>query len=196
MLRLTVFRLNLDQAKELLGVPEGSPSSAVRAAFRSRIVELHPDHAGAAFTDDTVQLLEAYRLVLAETPAAVAVGPDAPVAEQAPPEDPTRTEQPTVWLVDRDTIALECTHEEAFVRMIEVGHQLGAITYLDRQGELLEVLLTTLAGDSLSLVISFQGRVDRVEAFITVEPLDRPRGDVPTVEDLTELVAYRLQHLL
>ncbi len=62
-------------------------------------------------------------------------------------------------------------------RLVEAGHSLGDVTYLDRSTGIVEVLLQlrdpaderTVA---VSLVASLQGRLDAVEVFCTVERLD------------------------
>ncbi len=188
--------MHLDDAFALLGVAAGADAADIRTAFRARVVVLHPDQAGAASTDDTRMLLDAYRLALAQ-----AVAPDSPSDATVPIEpsladsaavDPEPHRNQSVWLIDTDTIALACSHEEAFVRVLDVGQSLGAITYLDRQGDLIEVLLRTNLGDTVSLVISFQGRNDWVEAFLTTEVLDRAKHELPTIGEITELVAHRL----
>ncbi len=73
-----------------------------------------------------------------------------------------------------------------------MGYALGSITYLDREGELIEVLLRTKLGDTLSLVISFQGRNDWVEAFLTTEVLDTAKHELPTTAQIAELYAHQL----
>jgi hypothetical protein len=179
-----VNRLHPDDAHALLGLRSdqtaGHTTDTVRAAFRQRLQATHPDRVGDTGHETTVALLDAYRIALDH---AAKPSPEPPAAP------PSRA---PVWLIDRDTIALSCTHGEAFVRLVEVGHQLGAITYLDRETELLEVLLRTVQGDTLSLVISLQGRTEWIEAFLTVEVLDRAKHELPTIDQLTELVAHRL----
>jgi hypothetical protein len=49
-------------------------------------------------------------------------------------------------------------------------------------------------GDTISLVISFQGRNDWIEAFLTCEVLDTAKHELPTIEQLTELVADQLNN--
>jgi hypothetical protein len=98
-----------------------------------------------------------------------------------------------IRLVDRDTIALACTHEEAFARVVDVAYAIGSVTYLDREGEILECLLRTRLGDTMSLVFSFQGRAAWIEVFLTTEVLDLARHELPTIDQLTELVAHELR---
>ncbi len=191
------------EALALLGL-RGEPSAEdVRASFRHLIWQSHPDlTASLEAADDAADpgspahvLIAAYRVALNRARPTSPDGVPAPAEESAPPTgasasavDPSQR----AWLVDHDTIALRCFHEEAFARMLDVGSLLGAITYLDRQGELIEVMLTTKLGDTVSLVVSFQGRADWVEAFLTTEVLDIARHELPTVDQITELVLHEL----
>lgn len=189
--------MEIGNAWRQLGVDERADKATVRAAFRRQILGLHPDLVGADGTEPTRLLLAAYRTALDAAPEVVdGLG----TVIGAPDEENEKGTTPVVgglarakaWLIDTDTIALDCSHDEAFVRLLEVGSALGVITYLDRQGELLEVLLRTKLGDTLSLVVSFQGRAHWVEAFLTCEVLDVARHALPSIGDLTELVLHEL----
>jgi hypothetical protein len=179
-----------------LGLPRSASDGEIRAMFRTRVSEVHPDMIGDSGHDATLHLLDAYQVALANINLA-GIGPE-PV-QQVPQAEDMCTDasvqiDPNVWLIDTDTIGLGCSHEDAFARLLDVGQSLGAITYLDRQGELIEVLLRTVLGDTISLVISFQGRNDWIEAFLTCEVLDTAKHELPTIEQLTELVADQLNN--
>jgi hypothetical protein len=171
------------EARAILGVDVDATPDEIRAAFRVRLRAVHPDVADGAHDADekTRTLLDAYRLSVTEAQTAT---------DRAGPSIDGETR---AWLIDRDTVALACSHEEAFARLLDVGSTLGVITYLDRQGELIEVLLRTRLGDTVSLVISFQGRADWVEAFLTTEVLDVARHELPTIDQITELVLFELR---
>ena len=187
------------EALGLLGLHSEATADEVRTAFRRRIRLAHPDLAdrcGAPRTSEARLLIVAYRAALEHVVIAPPIGGGAheSAVDHAGPVRSAAQPKPggVAWLADCDTIALRCPHEEAFSRMLEVGTGLGAITYLDRQGELFEVLLTTKLGDTVSLVISFQGRSDWVEAFLTTEVLDVARHEIPTIDQITELVLHEL----
>ena len=179
--------VDLGNAQQLLGVVADADAAQIRGAFRRRIRQLHPDVSGDNDAAATRELLTAYRVALS---AAVNHG-DQQSDEMA--VDRGDEQSDSVWLVDTDTIALACPHDEVFARLLDVCSTLGAITYLDRQGELFEVLLRTTLGDTLSLVVSFQGRSGWVEAFLTTEVLDIARHELPTIGQLTELVLHQLR---
>ena len=187
------------EALTLLGLRGEPVEEDVRAAFRHLIWQSHPDvTTSGATADDGAQahlLITAYRVALDRARTAWRGGSPArseATAERSDVSEPVVDPGKRAWLVDRDTIALRCFHEEAFARLLDVGTLLGAITYLDRQGELIEVMLTTKLGDTVSLVISFQGRAEWVEAFLTTEVLDIARHELPTVDQITELVLHEL----
>jgi hypothetical protein len=187
------------EAIGLLGLRGAPTEEDVRAAFRHLIWQTHPDVTASAERAESGRqasaLIVAYRVALewarAAEPAGTPASPE-PTAEPTGASGSSIAAGERAWLVDRDTIALRCFHEEAFARILDVGSLLGAITYLDRQGELLEVMLTTKLGDTVSLVISFQGRAEWVEAFLTTEVLDIARHELPTVDQITELVLHEL----
>jgi DnaJ domain len=187
-----------DEPFALLGLAPNATADEVRAAFRQRIVQHHPDVAGGEGASATRTLVGAYRQALAEcelrsaplAASSTVLASDVAAVVDVAVKVPTST---TAWLVDRDTIALACDHQEAFARVLDVAHRLGAITYLDRQGDLLEVLLRTKLGDTVSLVMSFQGRSHWVEVFLTTEVLDRAKHELPTIDQLTELVLHHLR---
>ncbi len=198
--------MELRNAQQLLGVVADADAAQIRGAFRRRIRQLHPDVSGSDDAAAARDLLTAYRIALRvavdqsddlEVPAGAVdrLGSSAESSESSESSAALAGAQrrDSVWLVDQDTVALACTHDEAFMRLLDVGSTLGAITYLDRQGELFEVLLRTTLGVTLSLVVSFQSRSDWVEAFLTTEVLDIARHELPTIGQLTELVLHQLR---
>lgn len=192
--------MNSAAAYEVLGVRLNATATEVRVAFRERIRQLHPDISGEEDATPTRELLAAYKLALAAASSRVRENAAAQVDSGS--TQPTAVGEPslpggqaddTIWMVDTDTIALACPHDEAFARLLDVATAIGSITYLDRQGELFEVLLRTKLGDTMSLVASFQGRSHWVEVFLTTEVLDIARHELPTIEQLTELVLHELR---
>jgi hypothetical protein len=162
------------EAAAVLGVHDSASSRQVRAAYRQRIREHHPDRAGPDATVDAARIIEAYQVMSTPTPA------PPPVTAPPPPErreQGVRTERGeradhTVTLVDDDTVAFAFPAEEVFALLVEAADDIGDVTYVDPDAGLLEVLVTLAFGSPWSVVISLQGRMDRVEAFCTVEALD------------------------
>jgi hypothetical protein len=182
--------MDRSEAASVLGVHDGASSRQVRAAYRERIREHHPDRAGPDATLDAARIIEAYQVMSAPAPApAPASAPSAPVS--APPRAHT---DHTVTLVDDDTVAFAFPADEVFALLVEAADDIGDVTYVDPDAGLLEVLVTLAFGGPWSVVISLQGRMDRVEAFCTVEALDGSDAQPgPVVSLLLDSLRRRLR---
>ncbi|MBV9953206.1 MAG: DnaJ domain-containing protein [Acidimicrobiia bacterium] len=174
------------EAAAVLGVHDTASTRQVRAAYRQRIREHHPDRAGPDATVDAARIIEAYEVMSAPAPA------PAP----APVTAPSRRGRPdhSVMLVDDDTVAFAFPADEVFALLVEAADDIGDITYVDPDAGLLEVLVTLAFGGPWSVVISLQGRMDRVEAFCTVEALDGSDAQPgPVVSLLLDSLRRRLR---
>lgn len=160
--------MNRDEAARILDVAVDADAETVRSAFRALVRQQHPDRSGRPGSVAVSQLVEARRILLAAVP----------VGAPAPPAPPAR--RPAVPLdlrVEGDTLLVHADGATVMARLLEAGHALGEITYLDRGVGLVEVLIQVQdEGDpgpaACSLVASLQGRLDGVEVFCTVERLD------------------------
>ena len=184
------------EAWSVLGVSPTASADELRSAYRQRLFALHPDHSGQ--TGEGVRtVISAYRVLasqLVASPNPVPVQSTA-LADDLPADDLHADEvlADDVWLIGPDTIALAMPADDAYLRLLEVAHRIGDVTYVDRSCALMEALLRTKDGTTLSLVISLQGRaLGHTEAFLTIEPVDLVRGPLPNVADLTQLVASHL----
>jgi hypothetical protein len=199
--------MELAAARSILGVSSTDDWSVVRAAYRERIRLAHPDVAGDAGVDRSVQLNAAYRtLSLARREGRLheaTVPSSGPVQPPGPRSagEPTRAVRPEwsnpvgpapdVRLLDHDTLVLSSTPDEAFRRLVEATHEIGDISFLDRSSAIFEAVLTLDDGTAASFVVSLQWRAHDAscEAFCTLEALGRPEHlDVGGVLD--QLVAY------
>ena len=177
------------EARAILGLHGPADPDEARLAFRRLLREVHPDRNDASdAAARTRAIVGAYR-TLRDTPPA---GPDIEAA--AEPDD---EEGGGITLVDTDTIGIALPPDEAFAVLLEVAYRIGDVTYLDRQNELLEALLRTEQGVTVSMVISLQGRASGItEAFVTLEALDAARGALPMVADVTALLVSHARHVL
>lgn len=179
------------EAQSVLGVIPTASADELRNAYRQRLFALHPDHSGQS-GDGVRTVITAYRMLVAQlvaVPQPVTVDP--PAWQDHLHADDLHTDE--VWLIGPDTIALAMPIDDAYLRLLEVAHRIGDVTYVDRSCALMEALLRTKDGTTLSLVISLQGRaVGHSEAFLTIEPVNLVRGPLPNVADLTQLVASHL----
>lgn len=159
------------EAAGLLGVDVDASPQEARAAFRTLIRDHHPDRAGPDATDASARLIEAHRVLRT-------AGPDpAARAEPAGPAGPVAPAGPVDARVAGDSLLVDAEPAVVMARLVEAGHALGEVTYLDRATGIVEVLLQLPDPDderlvAVSLVASLQGRLDAVEVFCTVERLD------------------------
>ncbi len=156
-----------EDAAGVLGVAVDAGPDEVRAAFRARVRSSHPDTAGRRRGRQVDDLVAARRALLTPDPE-----PSPP-----PPPGPGRPVIPIDPRVDGDTLMIRDDPATVVARLVDAGHALGEITYLDRSSGLVEVLLLVQEDDdpapaACSLVASLQGRMDGVEVFCTVERLD------------------------
>ncbi len=94
-------------------------------------------------------------------------------------------------VLDGDTVHLPAPPDEAFARLVEAGHQIGDVTYVDRSCAILEVLVRVEGEGVCSLVITLQGRAHGTEAFCTLEAIEHVASPPvrPVVEALVGALA-------
>ncbi len=183
----------LAEALYLLGLRSDCSLTDARAVFRRMVTAHHPDlHEGDAVESErTRMVIVAFRLVERDLQARGAVETRSTrIGEKS---DPGSAATAVVRKIDADTLSLVATAEEAYARLVEVGHLIGDVTYIDRQNGLFESLLKTVHGDAVSMVCTLQGRADEtIEAFFTMEPIGIARGELPDIDGVTDLIAHHL----
>ncbi len=182
------------EAARVLGVPVDADADHVRRAFRQLIRRHHPDRAGAGedAAATSSRLIEAHR-TLRTTPPPPST---APPTAAAPRREPSRPATPVDARVEGDALLVGAPPELVMAGLVDAGHRLGEITYLDRGSGLVEILVMVQdEGDdhpaACSLVASLQGRADAVEVFCTVERLDG--HPAPPVAPLVAALARALR---
>jgi hypothetical protein len=175
--------VDLTEAREVLGVTADSSWVAVRERYRTLMVAHHPDRAGSPSTATAARITQAYALVRAVF--------GEPEPEPAPGRvAPDRLPPGSVRQVDADTLGIAASREEAMLALLDVGYDIGEVSFVDVDLGLLEVIVQFVGTATCSLVISLQGRTDRVDAFCTVESYDgRPP---PPIAQVTRLLAHEL----
>jgi hypothetical protein len=164
--------MDVAEALVVLGVDSSDGWDVVRAAYRRRIRAAHPDTQGAASTPSAVRINEAYAVLSRAKRAGVAAGP-APARPPAPPPPPPPA--PPAVGVDvegSDTLLLAAPPDEAFALLLEAGHRVGNVSYVDRSCAIFEVVVRQ-DGETCSLVVTVQGRAHGAEAWLTLEAMER-----------------------
>ena len=167
--------MDRDEAADVLGVEPGIDVTVLRATYRRLLHDHHPDHAADRACDDedltgrTARIIEAYATLRTQPPTAAAE----PSFEIA--------------VVADDTVALDLPAEEVFMVLLDTAHEIGDVTYVDVDAGLLEAIVHFEGTPVCSLVMSLQGRADRIEAWCTIESLDA--NEPPPVADVVRLLA-------
>jgi hypothetical protein len=161
--------VDVAEARSVLGVTGADGWEVVRRAYRTRIRAAHPDTHGVGTTAAAVRLNEAYA-VLSRAKRAGLLHVTPPAAPPPPPPPPP----PTVGLavVGSDTVLLAAPPEEAFALLLEAGHRVGSVSYVDRSCAIFEVVVRQ-DDETCSLVVTLQGRAHGTEAFLTLESMER-----------------------
>lgn len=160
--------MDVVEARAVLGVADADGWDAVRRAYRRLVRGAHPDLVGTSGARQTARLNEAYT-VLARAKRAGALTTAAP----SPPTPPSpRPPSVGVAVQGTDRLLLAAPPTEAFAMLLEAGHAVGEISYVDRSCAIFEVVVR-LAGEACSLVVSLQGRAHGTEAYLTLESLER-----------------------
>ncbi len=188
--------MQVEQARQILGVGVEDDSAVVRAAYRRLLLQTHPDVSRSEqATDLTIRLTQAYT-VLVDRPAPdgatgpAGAGPAPPPAEPAPPPEPA-PEPVVAGLVDADTFAVAAPADEVLLLLVDTAHALGEISYLDPSAGLVEIIVEFVEAPTSSVLLSMQGRATGVtDVFCTVEPLSG--GEAPPSDAVTRLVLQTL----
>jgi hypothetical protein len=83
-----------------------------------------------------------------------------------------------VRVVGGDTLLLAAPPDEAFALLLEAGHRVGNVSYVDRSCAIFEVVVRQ-DGETCSLVVTLQGRAHGTEAFLTLEAMERAASLTP-----------------
>jgi hypothetical protein len=186
--------VDLGRAAAVLGSGPGAGPAELRARFRRLLMEHHPDRGGS--DGATRELLEAYDVLLAAAGSAAsdAAAADAGAtdgASDAPPEGAR------VWRSDDDTIAVALPADEAYVALVEAAHRMGSVTYVDRHCGVLEALLRTVGGTTVSMLVTLQGRATGyTDVFVSLEAIDAVHGELPGIVEVTEILGQLVDRVL
>lgn len=166
--------MDVATARRVLGVDAAATAEALRAAYHERLRAAHPDLRG--HDAGTAEVVAAYRLLRTVEP-------------QPEPEVLPAT---VAVVVEGDTVTAELPAGDLFALLVEAGHAIGHVAYVDARVGLLEVVVEVVGYGACSVLWTLQGRaLGTTEAWCTVEPLGG--GPAPPVEVVTELLAGGLR---
>ena len=194
--------MDVVEARAVLGVTAADGWDVVRTAYRRRIRAAHPDTHGVGATPAAVRLNEAYAVLSRAKratapppgtpgssppggPAGSAAGsppegtpwsaggtPSAGAPAAPPPPPPPAPPSVGVAVVGSDTVLLAAPPDEAFALLLEAGHRVGNVSYVDRSCAIFEVVVRQ-DDETCSLVVTVQGRAHGTEALLTLEAMER-----------------------
>lgn len=189
--------VTLGEALALLGLaPSTTDPAVVRAAYLAAIRQAHPDvNEAANATTASARLTVAYTVIT----RALADGQTGPADPPPPAPEPStpRRPEPVVITVDvqviaDDTIEVAAPPDLAFAWLVQTGHVVGDVTFLDRSAALLQILVSFVDEPVCQMIFDLQGRAARgtTEIFCTIDSIeDRP---APPIDAVTRFVAEHL----
>jgi hypothetical protein len=188
--------MDVHEARMVLEVADGDGWDAVRASYRRLIRAAHPDRAGGT-TRAAVRLNEAYAVLSRARRQASPVGTEAQPAGTRPTSAPRPQRPPAPPLpprvgaavVGEDTLLLAAPPPEAFALLLEAGHRIGSVSYVDRSCGIFEVVVHA-SGETCSLLVTLEGRGHGTEVVFAMESLERAASLSP------EPYARRLAQML
>ena len=102
----------------------------------------------------------------------------APTPSTTPPASLPRPRPRWACAVGGDTLLLAAPPDEAFALLLEAGHRVGNVSYVDRACAIFEVVVRQ-DDETCSLVVTLQGRAHGSEAVLTLEAMERPASLPP-----------------
>ncbi len=167
--------MNRERALLTLGLEKGARPADINRAYRALIRQAHPDVGGS--TAAAARITEAYHWLQR-------AGPAVPPTPPTPPPPAARPSPHVAELTD-DSLVLLLPAGDVFARLVEAGHELGEVSYIDHDAGMVQVTFTAdngvvcqLAATAITDPSSGTGQPDtRVE--FTLDPL--ASGEAPPI---------------
>ena len=189
--------MDVAEARAVLGIVDGAGWDDVRAAYRRRIRAAHPDLAPGT-SRQAARLNEAYAVLsrakrgdAVVTPSDHRPGGRTRRGAPPPPPPPAPPPPPSVGftIVGHDTLLLAAPPGEAFALLLDAGHRVGAVSYVDRSCGIFDVVVRE-DDEARSLLVTLEPRAHGTEAVFALESLERAASLSP--ERLIHQVAAAL----
>lgn len=174
-------------ARAVLGVAAGASWGDVRDAYRREVRAHHPDGARDA-ADATVRTV--HTALITQAYAVLLAARDVPPGTSEPVRAAGNGAGPVGGAGDTRCLLLDADPAESFAAMLEVGHVIGTVSYVDRSSGVLEVIVTPVPGEATSLVVDLEASGRYTQALLGVEPLGRHRP--APLDELVDRIAALL----
>lgn len=173
--------MNRERALRTLGLEKGAQADDVNRAYRALIRQAHPDAGGSTVV--AARITEAYHWL-----QRAGVEPP-PTPKPAPPP------QPAPSAAD-DASVLILPPGDIFARLVEAGHQLGEVSYIDHDAGIVQITFTAQNGVVCQLaatIAPMPSRANRGEARVefTLDPL--ASGEAPPIDQVVAQFARIFQ---
>ena len=167
--------MNRERALRTLGLEKGARAEDVNRAYRALIRQAHPDAGGS--TAVAARITEAYHWLQR-------AGVESPQVPPSPP--PPQPDPPAADKAD-DNYVLLLPPGDMFARLVEAGHELGEVSYVDRDADIVQVTFTAENGVVCQLaatIVSGSSRGSRTDARVefTLDPL--ASGEAPPIDQV------------
>ena len=175
MVSLYRVGVNRERALRTLGLEKEAQPDDINRAYRALIRQAHPDAGGSTVV--AARITEAYHWLQ----RAGAEPPQAPPPPHPPQPDPSATDK------DDDSYVLGLPPGDIFARLVEAGHQLGEVSYIDRDAGIVQITITAHNGVVCQLaatIVPIPSRASQAEARVefTLDPL--ASGQAPPIDQV------------
>ena len=171
--------MDVREARTVLRVGDADGWDEIRASYRRLIRLAHPDVAGGRRPHREAALLnQAYAVLSRARREGRLHAPPRPASAPAPAPPPPPPPLHGARALGDDTILLAAPPDGAFGLLLDAGHRIGSVSYVDRSCAIFEVVVQ-LDGEACSLVITVTPRGHGSEAELTVESLGRVASHSP-----------------
>lgn len=170
--------MNRERALRTLGLDAGARADDINRAYRALIRRAHPDVGGS--TKVAARITEAYHWLQR------AGAQPAKSSKPAPPPKP----QPSDTDNADDSMTLLLPPGDVFIRLLEAGHHLGEVSYIDRDASMVQVTFTADNGVVCQLTATIVSRApssDDARVEFTLDPL--ASGEAPPIERVVNQMA-------
>ena len=176
--------MDRERALRTLGLDAGARDDDINRAYRALIRRAHPDVGGS--TTVAARITEAYHWLKRA---------GAQPARSSKPAPPPKPQPPATENAD-DSTTLLVPPGDVFIRLVEAGHQLGEVSYIDRDAGMVQVTFTADNGVVCQLAVTIVSSAPSsgdVRVEFTLDPL--ASGEAPPIERVVNRMARLISRI-